>query len=135
MSLIRILAREDKLWDFYKRTKPRRSYCLWKIKRIQVVVWNAGCSGCMIKVLLQWVICSGLYTLKAGWLDYYMLIVVVGGRMEKTVVGYTFWGGYRKMNYMSVVHEDPLSLDDSAPYDQFGRHCNRNLQWIKSPFQ
>lgn len=64
-----------------------------------------------------------------------MLIVVVGGRMEKTVVGYTFWGGYRKMNYMSVVHEDPLSLDDSAPYDQFGRHCNRNLQWIKSPFQ
>ena len=39
------------------------------------------------------------------------------------------------MNYVSVVHEDPLSLDDSAPYDQFGRHCNRNLQWIKSPFQ
>lgn len=48
---------------------------------------------------------------------------------------YTFGGGYRKMNYMSVVHEDPLSLDDSASYDQFGRRCNRNLEWIKSRFQ
>lgn len=101
-------------------------------------------SSCM-KCWLQWLYDKSALTMGymqwviyfKSWLIGLLHVDSSGWREDGEDSGrlYTFWGGYRKMNYMSVVHEDPLSLDDSAPYDQFGRHCNRNLQWIKSPFQ
>ena len=55
------------------------------MKEIQGVAWNTGCSGCIVRVLLQEVIC------RAGWWDYHMLIALFGG-MVKTVAEYmAFW--------------------------------------------
>ena len=83
-----------------------------KVGGIQEVVWNAGCSGCVMEVLLQEVICSKWHSLKAGWWEYRMLIVLVGRDEEGSCRVCRFWGDHRKAMYVSGAHEDLYGLDD-----------------------
>ena len=55
---------------------------------IQWVIWNNCCSRCKNGVLLPKVAQSRWHSLRAGWWDYHILIVLFGGGIGKADIGY-----------------------------------------------